>query len=338
MVSRSNAVKAKPFIEALVEYNQADTMLQIYERVRPGDDGRIRTVLSPGATNTGRFGASGSFLEPSTNLQNIPKKTAKRNPAYNVREVLCPSDGMVLVEGDLSAAERRLLAYLANERNAIRQIQQGINSYKWFAGQMFKISDWESISKSDPIYHIGKMSVLALDRGVSWKTLKEQINGSADLTGATITPSRAKDAVQLFHNLYPGYAKYYMKIGEELKNKGYLINICGRKRHFFGRVRSQAEWEAKVREGVSFQAQAIGDIINSRIIQIYNAHDPDLLRLLLQVHDAVLWETEPHNLKRSVKVVKHYLEQPIKLPNRDIVIPAEFSYSRSSWGEMRDLI
>jgi len=332
----SKAPHIKELLESLIEINQADTMLGIYERLTPGKDGHIRTVLSPGATDTGRFGSAGTFLEPSTNLQNLPKKTAKRDPAYNVRSVIIPSDGMVLVEADLSSAERRLLAYLAEDARALGQIMAGINSYKWFASKMFDIKYYDSIPKDSAMYHIGKMSVLALDRGVSWKTLKDQINGSADLTGATITAKRAKEAVTLFHQLYPGYRSYALKIGSDIKQQGYLVNVCGRKRHFFNRIRSESEWNTTVREGVSFMAQAIGDILNDRLAEIYERLDPGVLQILMQNHDAILWETTEDRVHSSCRAVKEILEKPIRLPRRTIVIPAEFSYSRNSWGEMKE--
>ena len=275
-------------------------MIEIFERLKPADDGKIRTVLSPGATNTGRFGSGTSFLEASTNLQNIPKKAAKRNPLYDVRGVMTPSPGKVLVEGDLSSAERRLLAYLAGESTAIKQIVAGVNAYKWFAGRLFNISDWENIAKSSAMYHIGKTSVLSLDRGVSWKTLKDSINGDADLTGASITAKQSKEAVALFHNVYPGYQKYFTRVGDAIRKHGFLVNIHGRKRHFFNRVRSESEWSATVREGVSFQAQAIGDVLNARLAEIYEKFDPHLLQLLLQIHDAILWETDPSDSRSGI--------------------------------------
>lgn len=338
MVSKANNNVAGKLLSALIEVNQADTILGIYKRITPGPDCHIRTVLSPGATDTGRFGSAGTFLEPSTNLQNLPKKTAKRDPAYNVRSVAIPNDGMVLVEGDLSSAERRLLAHLADDKMAIRQIDAGINSYKWFAGKMFDIADWDNIDKSSSIYAIGKMSVLALDRGVSWKTLKDQINGSADLTGATISAKGAKKAVSLFHEIYPGYRKYHESVGAEIKRNGYLINVWGRKRHFFNRVRSESEWNTMVREGVSFQAQAIGDVLNARLAEIHERLDPTPVKLLLQIHDAILWETKEGTVVSSARAVKDILERPIQMPKGPaIVIPAEFSYSRKSWGDMKEL-
>ncbi len=92
---------ARQIILDLLKASKTQSMVEIYERVAPGADGRIRTSLSPVATITGRFGSSATFLETSTNLQNIPKKIAKLNPLYDVRTVMVPDPGYILLEGDL---------------------------------------------------------------------------------------------------------------------------------------------------------------------------------------------------------------------------------------------
>lgn len=313
------------------------TMRSQYQRIRPSPkDGRIRTILSPAGTETGRFGSKGGFLEESTNLQNLPKKTAVADPCFNVRGCILADRSRMLCEVDYSSAERRLLAYLASETVAIAQIESEINSYKWFGGQLFGLTDWESMSKKDPLYHIAKTSVLGLDRGVSWGRLMEAVNKDADITGASITAKESKRAAGLFHEIYPGYRKYFDKIEEEILRTGCLTNICDRRRDFFGR-KGKSGIAAVTREGVSFMAQAIGDIINAAMVRIYNSSDPDLLRLLLQGHDALLFDCAPEDMDRAIKLVVTEMERPIKLPGgRKIVIPAEASWTHSNWAEMRD--
>jgi len=318
------------------------TMRSQYQRIRPSPkDGRIRTILSPAGTETGRFGSKGGLLEESTNLQNLPKKTAVADPIFNVRECILANEGSkanqrMLCEVDFSSAERRLLAYLANESVSIKQIEEGINSYKWFSGQLFGRDDWEAISKKDPLYHIAKTAVLGLDRGVSWNRLMEAVNKDADITGASITAKEAKRAVGLFHEIYPGYRKYFSKIEEEILRSGALTNIYGRRRDFFGR-KGKTGIASVVREGVSFMAQAIGDVINAAMIRVYEKADPDLLHLLLQVHDALLFDCLPEDMDKAIKLVVGEMEKPIKLPaGREIVIPAEASFTRTNWAEMED--
>ena len=313
------------------------TMRSQYQRIRPSPkDGRIRTSLNPGGTETGRLASKKFFLDESTNLQNPVKKAGAGIPLFQVRSCFIADPNRVLCEVDYSSAERRLLAYLAKETEALRQIEQGINSYKWFGGQLFNLTDWESMSKKDPLYHIAKTSVLGLDRGVSWGRLMEAVNKDADITGASITAKEAKKAVGLFHEIYPGYRKYFDKIEAEILRTGALTNICGRRRDFFGR-KGKSGIASVTREGVSFMAQAIGDVINGAMVRIYREADPDLLRLLLQVHDALLFDCAPEDMDAAFKLVVGEMEKPIMLPGgREIVIPAEASWTRTNWAEMED--
>ena len=69
-----NKPLAKEIIQKLLLSAKLQSMVEIYGRVQPGDDGRIRTDLSPVGTDTGRLSSKETFLEKSTNLQNIPIK------------------------------------------------------------------------------------------------------------------------------------------------------------------------------------------------------------------------------------------------------------------------
>jgi len=326
----------KEILQLLLTTAKFNNMQTQFERIRPSSkDGRIRTVLAP-MTETGRFTSKESFIEESTNLQNLPKKTAVADPRFDVRRCILADRSRMLCEVDFASAERHLLAYLASETVAISQIESGINSYKWFAGQLFGIDTWKRMDKKSPIYHIAKTAVLALDRGVSWKRLQESVNKDADITGASITAAEAKRAEKLFHDVYPGYRKYSNKIEAEILNTGCLTNICGRRRDFFGR-KGKSGIAAVTREGVSFMAQVIGDVINAAMVRIYRKADPDLLHLLLQVHDALLFDCAPEDMDEAIKLVVGEMEQPIQLPGgREIVIPAEASWTKTNWAEMLD--
>ena len=337
-LKESDKASARELLNAIIIQGKLGKSASTYRRIKPAYDGRIRTVLNPAGTETGRLNSRATFVEPSTNLQNLNKKAAKEGPLHDVRKCITPTPGSIMCEADYSSAERRLLAYLAKERTAIQQIETGINAYKWFAGKLFNITDWEAISKDTAEYFIGKMSILALDRGVRPKTLCEQINASAHLTGAIVTLSDTSRAYNLFHQIYPGYRSYYEQVGRELRGSNFTItNVCGRKRTFFGRRNSQYSMESVIREAVSFNAQAVGDIINRAIIKIYNDLDPSPVRLLLQIHDAILWETSPDTVHESCVKVVDIMEEPILIHGEEVVIPAEVSISDTSWADLEDI-
>lgn len=332
---------ARNLIQKLLEIQRVDTVRQIYESLEPGEDGKIRCVLSPGGTDTGRLSHGDTFLEPSRNLANMPNKVGAMDPLYAVREILSAPGGGMFCEADYSSAERRLLAYIAGEQRAIDQIESGIDSYRWFAARLYDVNDWRSIPKDDPKRHVGKVAVLSLDRGVGWSKLKDSVNKDAELTGATISAAKAKKAVRLFHRLFRGYRPFYDRVEREIRAEGLLVNCMGRKREFFDR---RSNMDRIVRKGVSFLAQAVGDIINERIIQMYESLDPSEIRVLFQEHDSVKYETSYETWREASRKVKEIMEEPIPLLSTtptpsvaEIVIPAEISVSTRSWGEVREV-
>src|SRR2546426_140350 len=102
------------FVAQALRFAKLDTMREIYERIAPAPDGRVRTVFNVAGTYTGRFSSAEAFYWPhSTNLQNLPAQEARRDALYAVRECLTPLDGWAFVYADLSQAEARVAAVLS---------------------------------------------------------------------------------------------------------------------------------------------------------------------------------------------------------------------------------
>ncbi|KKK85238.1 hypothetical protein LCGC14_2775290, partial [marine sediment metagenome] len=100
------AFDKRGIVPKLLKITKHATIVSILERMKPGPDGRLRTFLNPAGTETGRFSSAGGFLEPfSTNLQNLPKREAAKDPKYDVRRCVIPDEGCVLIEADLGQAE-----------------------------------------------------------------------------------------------------------------------------------------------------------------------------------------------------------------------------------------
>ena len=139
---KHDAPDAARLIKALLMTTKLKTMEEIYTRIAPGDDGRVRTECSVVGTETGRFSHSDSFLYEggSTNLGNLPKKTAAASPLFNVRECIVLSEGMVLLEVDLSQAEARAVAGYSKDHETLEVFDSGRDVHKWTASKIFKVS------------------------------------------------------------------------------------------------------------------------------------------------------------------------------------------------------
>jgi DNA polymerase-1 len=328
----SDKEPARQILDLILDAVKAGTIQGIYNRVSPGEDGRIRTVESPSGTETGRPNSSDTFLEKSTNLLNLPKKVAKLDPLYDVRSCIIADPGEVLIEADYASAERRLLSYLADERRAIEQIEAGINTYKWFGNELYGCG---LVSKDDPRYHLFKTICLSADRGVEWRTLMQETNKDTDLTGVSISAPDSKKAINLFHGLYPAYRRYFRKIEDEIRKTGQTTNICGRVRQFFGRRDSAQAWHSIVKEAVSFQAQAVADLVSAALVRIYTKYQPRYLHIHLHTYDGILLSAKKGDVAKVCRLVKAEMERPVKVGAHEIVLPVEISVGQS-WGMLTE--
>jgi len=115
----------EPIITGLRDRKVAGT----YDRLAPGDDGRIHTFLSPD-TASFRFSSSDSPLYVhSTNLQNLEKKVSKLDPLYRARDIIIPTDGMVLLAGDYSGAEAIGVAAYSRDWDYLDKLLAGVDTH-----------------------------------------------------------------------------------------------------------------------------------------------------------------------------------------------------------------
>jgi len=333
---------ATNIIKSLLAVAKLQTMKEKYEQLRTGQDGVIRTTLSVVGTETGRLSSSGSFLEHSTNLQNQPKKVAMLDPLYNTRRCFVPRKGYVFIEGDLKAAEAFATAAYSADDELLERMHSGENIHTWTAHHIFRIPI-EQIDKRR--YQLGKVSRHALNYGMGydfevWRPLQRQqtfyneVNGDADLTGITISHDEAREIVYGYHDLTQSLPPWWKSIKTILANKGYLINVYGRRRDFFGRQGNHAT----LKEAIAYLPQStIADHLNHRLLALFEKEQRVGFEMLLQIHDAILVQCPQKNAKRVAAIMKATLEHEIEINYRKVLIPAEISVG-GNWAEMETVI
>jgi len=331
---------AREILTLLLRTAKAGTIRSIYERIEPDESSVIRSSMSPGGTETGRFSHSETFLEKSTNLANLPKKTASADPLYNVRECIIPHPGRVLWKADYSQAEARWCAWLANDRKRIEMYERGIDQYRYFVS----VLKWGREDRMDEVTKlernvIGKVGILAGQYKVSWLTLQQNVNAETDLHGISIDAATAKKMEALWPELFPDTVRWWHEVEEEVLTKGYLVNPFGRKRYFFGRRDTEQARAALVREAIAFGPQsANADCLNRALRTLYEEHDPHDLRILLQVHDEIVGDCRPQDVLKVAQIVTSVMERPVHLPDgRVLTIPAEFAISSRSWADAKEI-
>jgi len=332
-------------VKKLLAVGKASTMLKIYRRLEPAEDGRVHTFYNPAGTETGRFSsrggepypkkASDSFaLIKSTNLQNMPKKEA-RDGQYNVRELFLPDEGQVLVEADLSQAEARVVAALANDTALLeRWTDPAFDVHTWTAAHIYN-KDPTDVTKSERF--LGKVARHALNYGMGWKTFLANVNADADTTGVSITAAEAKRIVAAYHRLHPSLESWWRRVGDHLDSHGWISTVYHRRRTFFGRRRGDKRLDEVHKEAIAFEPQStVADLLNHGLLVWWDNYEGKIGQLLMQVHDSIVTQVPRGREKLAAKLLKACLEQPLQIGGTTLVIPADVE-AGLNWAKMEKL-
>lgn len=332
---------SKAALSGILRLVKLGKMRSIYEGITPAEDGAVHSFQNPAGTETTRFSHSGTWLfEPgSYNLATLPKKTALLNPLFKVRDCIIPHQGRILGAADYRQAEARWCAYIAEDPVRIKLFEDGIDPYRWYVAllEWEDESRWEEVSKTKRD-SIGKVGVLSGQYGSKWKTLKDAVNADFEIHGVSINARTAKDMQDIWPNMLPRTVEYWREVEHQVLSKGFTINPFGRKRIYFGRRDSEAGRAAVVREAIADDSQSANAIAVNRAIQkLHTLYDPKLLRVLMNVHDEILFDFKHRDLKKVVEIVREVMEEPFDVGGRELVIPAEVNVTSKNWGDMKSV-
>jgi DNA polymerase I len=337
-MKRADAPIARALILGLLEQTKLETMRRIYTRIEPDAEGVLRTFMNPGGTETGRLSHSESFLDRSTNMANMPKKTAAQDELFVVRKCFVPHPGRLLGAADYGQAEARWCAWIAEDTDRIAMFEAGIDQYRLFVSMLRHGDDahTEAVTKQERDV-IGKVGILSGQYKASWRTYLHNINKDADLTGVAIDAKTAKRMEAIVPELFPQTQEWWGRVREQALGKGYVVNPFGRRRDFYGRRDSAGAEDSVVREAIAFGPQsANADMVNEAIRRIaLSGTDPALVRMLLQVHDEIVFDCAPQDGMRAARAVKEAMEFEVEVAGRKLRVPVEVKLSSRSWAEMK---
>lgn len=341
-------------VVALLRLGKVHTIISILKRLAPAEDDpraetwdhRIHTFLNPAGTETGRFSHSESWLEVSTNLGNLPKKEAAKDPMFEVRRCLVPDEGEVFCEGDLSQAEARIVAALCGDRELLAKLDDPTYDMHRESAAIALSKDLGLVTKAER-NAVGKTVKHATNYGESWKAFLRTVNNDADMHGVTLIAASAKRAIRNVYERSRRLGPWWQRVEGALRGEGTLTTCFGRKRQFFGRRGSlTGDWVAQalqgfgisdpvLREAIAFEPQStVADLLNRGLLRWWRQHDGRWGRLLLQVHDSVLLSVPVAQAAVATKLLKACLEEEITVNGIRLVIPAEVSIGREHWAAM----
>jgi DNA polymerase-1 len=257
-----------------------------------GDTQRVHTSYSLAATSTGRLSSN----EP--NLQNIPIRTEE---GRRIREAFVAEEGNVLIAADYSQIELRLLAHIADIPSLKDAFEKGEDIHATTASAIFDVPMEEMTSE---IRRRAKAINFGIIYGISAFGLARQLD---------IARSEAKDFIDRYFERFPGIRTYMDDTIAACKETGYVETLFGRRAHIAG-INDKNPNMRGFSERAAINAPIQGtaaDIIRRAMIRMPDALKKagfESVRMLLQVHDELVFEAPEGDADAAVAIIRNVME------------------------------
>ncbi|KHG41752.1 MULTISPECIES: DNA polymerase I [Aphanizomenon] len=303
------------FVEAIIENRTLSKLKSTYVDALPAlvhpKSQRLHTDFNQTATSTGRLSSS------HPNLQNIPIRTAF---SRQIRKAFLPESGWLMVAADYSQIELRILAHLSQEPVLIQAYQQNEDIHTVTAKLVFEKEDISSDER-----RFAKTINFGVIYGMGAQKFARE-------TG--INPIDAKLFIERFNERYANVFAYLEKVKKEAIAYGYVETLLGRRRYFEFTSNSLRQLKGSKLEDINLQKLknlgqydagllrsaanapiqgSSADIIKIAMVQLHEVLKKYQARLLLQVHDELVFEVPPQEWEELQPQIKSVMENAVSL-------------------------
>ena len=297
----SALAKDHHIISNILEWRSLDKLLNTYVRALPNEinsnTGRIHTKFNQAVASTGRLSSN------NPNLQNIPIRTEN---GQKIRKAFTPRDkDFILMCADYSQIELRIIASLSGDVNMIDAFNKDEDIHTSTASRIFNVSHNEVTREQRSNAKTVNFGIIY---GVSAFGLSQQTN---------LNRKESKILIDNYYENYPTLKEYMSKQIDFARENGYVETLMGRRRYLTninsqnGMIRSADE-----RNAINAPIQgSAADIIKIAMKNIFNILSEKQFKskMILQVHDELVFDVHLSELDKIKKVVKNSMENAVTL-------------------------
>jgi DNA polymerase-1 len=317
------AFKGHEFAKLVLDWRQLSKLKNTYsdslpEHLNPNTK-RVHTSFLLAATTTGRLASS------DPNLQNIPIKT---EDGRDIRKAFIAEKDNVLISADYNQIEMRILADLADVKELKKAFKNNEDIHSLTASQIFNI-DIKKVDKDQR--RKAKAINFGIIYGISQYGLAKQIN---------VSNYEAEEFLNAYFAKFPEIKIYMDNTIKFCRKSGYVNNIFGRRSHFNSindknfNVRNFQE-RAAINAPIQGSASEIMRLAMIRIDKKLEEEKSIKSKMLLQIHDELIFEVKKNEIKKMMKIIK---DEMISVANSDyhsFSIPLTVDInSGNNWGEL----
>jgi len=284
----------------------------LQQQINPATD-RVHTCFSLAIAQTGRL----SSTDP--NLQNIPIRSEH---GRRIRHAFVAPKGHVLLAADYSQIELRLAAHMADVPQLREAFARGDDIHNLTAAELFGTVDRDTRGKAKTIN-------FAILYGISsW--------GLAGRLG--VDRAEAQAIIDRYFDRFPGVKNYMAETINQLREKGFVTTLFGRKTHLPGiKGKTVGERQSAERQAINAPIQGTSaDIIKRAMVRMGPALDDAGLghvRMLLQVHDELVFELPEGDVTAAKPVIERVMAEAA-MPHVELSVPLGIEIGTGhSWGD-----
>jgi DNA polymerase-1 len=289
-----------PLPKLILDYRSMSKLKSTYtdrlpEQVCPRT-GRVHTSYHQAVAATGRLSSS------DPNLQNIPIRSEE---GRRIRQAFIPEAGYRMLAADYSQIELRIMAHLSGDEGLLAAFTAGEDIHRATAGEVFGVAPGEVTTDQR---RSAKAINFGLIYGMSAFGLAKQLG---------IGRGEAQSYVDLYFERYPGVKAYMEKTREQAREQGYVETLFGR-RLYLPEINARNAQRRQAAERTAINAPMQGtaaDIIKRAMLAVQqwlHSDQPDI-RMIMQVHDELVFEVAESEIDNARAKVCSHMEQAAEL-------------------------
>ena len=297
----SNLAPKHNIVAELLEYRQLTKLKSTYIDSLPNSvdlvTGRIHTHYGQAQTATGRLSSN------DPNLQNIPVRSPK---GREIRKAFVPRQGWKLLAADYSQIELRILAALTGDVGLLTAFKEGQDIHTATAAKIFDVLPGEVTREQRST---AKMVNFGIPYGISAFGLAQRLGN--------VSRTEAQEIIDSYFAQFPGIPGYMELQKESAKENGYVETQCGRRRQIRDINSGNGTIRAAERNAINMPIQGTAaDMIKIAMVRIQKSITEKGLksRMLLQVHDELIFDMEPNEEADLIELIKKAMIGALELP------------------------
>ena len=317
------AFKGHKFPQLVLDWRQISKLKNTYSDSLPehinSKTKRVHTSFLLAATTTGRLASS------DPNLQNIPIKS---EDGKDIRKAFVAEKGYSLISADYNQIEMRILADLANVKELKKAFKNNEDIHSLTASQIFNIN-------IDKVNQDQRRKAKAINfgiiYGISQYGLAKQIN---------VSNYEAEEFLNSYFAKFPEIKVYMDQTIKFCRKSGYVNNIFGRKSHFMNindknfNIRNFQE-RAAINAPIQGSASEIMRLAMIRLSEKLNDQKNNKTKMLLQIHDELIFETPEDDVKRISKIIIEEMSSVVNSDHHSFSIPLTVDLNTgNNWGQL----